>query len=144
MANHAAPDSSPNDHAAEDSTPALAPVSPEYDPDDTTGVDVESFPGMRDLRRLLPADRIKAQTDLAKVQDTLPESFTRQGFNPSEVTRMSSDDLDALSGLFVSIQNTVLDNAADREAMENWLIDQDDPIKAVLYGFTQYQAALGN
>lgn len=132
------------DYAAEDSSPALAQVDPEFNPDDTTGLDVETFPGMRDLRRMLPAQRIKSQTDLAKVQDMLPESFTSQGFGQQDVTSMSSEDLDKLAGLFEAIQETVLENAVDRDDMEAWLIDQDEPIKAVLYGFNQYQAALGN
>lgn len=132
------------DYAAEDSSAALAQVSPEFNPDDTTGLDVEAFPGMRDLRRMLPAQRIKSQTDLAKVQDMLPANFTSQGFGQEDVTSMSGEDLDKLAGLFEAIQETVLENAADRDAMEAWLIDQDEPIKAVLYGFNQYQAALGN
>lgn len=131
-------------HAAEDDQAVLAPVSPEFNPDDTTGVDVESFPALQDFKRMLPANRLRVQTDTAKMAQALPAKFTEQGTGTQALDELTGDDLDSLAGMFESIQDMLLRYAEDNDAMTDWLIAQEDPIKAVLYGFSQFQAALGN
>lgn len=142
MADHVDPTNA--DHAVEDDNAVLASVSPEFNPDDTTGVDVEGFPALRDFSRMLPASRMRIQTDTAKMAAGLPAKFTQQGTGDQDLSTLTPDDLDSMANMFESIQNLLLDHAADREAMENWLIEQEDPIKGILYGFSQFQGVLGN
>lgn len=137
-------DQTTQDHAAEDDQAVLATVAPEFNPDDTTGVDVEGFPALRDFGRMLPAARMRIQTDTAKMAAGLPAKFTKQGTGDQDLTNLTPEDLDSMADMFESIQTLLLDNAQDQEAMENWLIDQEDPIKGILYGFSQFQANLGN
>lgn len=135
--------------AVKDSMPALASVAPQFDPDAPEGVDVDSLPAFKDLRRMLPAQRIKAQARMAKLATDLPAKF-RDGLEDGQVTldldlsTLTSEDLDGLATMAETAQEIVLDAAQDRAAMEAWLVDQDSPMEAVMYAFTQYQTTLGN
>lgn len=110
------------------------------------GVNAETFPALMDLRRMLPAERFRRQTALAKVVDGLPEDLktAATGGEALDMTNVTSADLDALAEMFTRIQDAVLDAAADREAMTEWLMDQEDPMQGVMYGFTRVQGFLGN
>ena len=57
---------------------------------------------------------------------------------------MTADDLDALTNVIATVEETVLDNAADREAMTEWLVAQDEPLNAVMAAFTKFTDRLGN
>lgn len=130
-----------------DEAPALAAVSPVFDVDTPEGVDVASLPGFKDMSRMLPAQRVRAQTRLAQLASSVPHSITRaeEGGAPGvAVYDVSADDLDAVADMIEGIQTLVLENAEDQGAMEAWLIDQKDPLQAVMYAFSRYQAALGN
>lgn len=133
------------DVAVTDPAPVLAPVSPDFSTDDLTGVDPDTFPALRDFRRILPAQRLTEQAKLGKLMETIPEQF-RDAANGQDVdlSKVTGDDLDALAATFTAIQDIILGAAEDREAMTEWLIDQEDSLQAVLYGFTQYQGSLGN
>ena len=129
----------------QDQAPVLDGVTPS-----TTqvpgGVNAETFPALMDLRRMLPAERFRRQTALAKVVDGLPEDLktAATGGEALDMTNVTSADLDALAEMFTRIQDAVLDAAADREAMTEWLMDQEDPMQGVMYGFTRVQGFLGN
>lgn len=129
----------------QDQAPVLDGVTPS-----TTqvpeGVNAETFPALMDLRRMLPAERFRRQTTLAKVVDGLPEDLktAATGGEALDMTNVTSADLDALAEMFTRIQDAVLDAAADREAMTEWLMDQEDPMQGVMYGFTRVQGFLGN
>ncbi|NEK06063.1 hypothetical protein GR239_36855, partial [Rhizobium leguminosarum] len=100
------------------------------------------------LQRMLPAQRIKAQAELAKVATSLPAKFLDQDGSgvsiDADVNSLTSEDLDAVADMVTKVQDIVLDAAVDREAMENWLLDQENPMDAVMFAFTKYQATLGN
>lgn len=57
---------------------------------------------------------------------------------------MTTDDLDVLTNVIASVETTVLDNAADREAMTEWLLAQNDSLNAVMAAFTKFTDRLGN
>ena len=143
MADHAL---SP-DGTYQDPTPVLGGVVPEANqPEAPEGVNTATFPALIDLRRVLPAERFQRQADLAKIKDALPEALQEATTNggtldPASIT---SDDLDALATMFTRLQDTVLDAAQDRDAMTEWLIDQEDPMQGVMYGFTRVTETLGN
>lgn len=134
-----------DDGAAEDRNPVLAPVAPQYDPSDAEGVDRETFPALRDFRRMLPAQRLREQANLGAIMDGVPASFrTAVQGGEVDVSTLTGADLDALASTFERVQDVVLTNAEDPEAMTEWLLAQKDSIQAVMYGFMRYQAALGN
>lgn len=141
MADHALSDNG----TYQDEAPVLEGVIPSTT-EAPEGVDVTTFPDLQDLRRILPAQRFQHQAALAALVEDLPEGFrdAAAGGKGVDMTNVTGADLNALATMFTRIQDTVLDTAVDREAMENWLIDQVDPLQAVMYGFTRVQAALGN
>lgn len=132
--------------AVKDPAPVLAPVAPEFDTSEAPeGVDVESLPPFRDARRQLPAERIRTQTRLAAMASGLPEEFMdADGGVEVNLSTIKPEDLEAVADLMESIQELVLDFAQDRDAMAEWLMDQEDPIQAVMHAFTVYQDAAGN
>lgn len=135
--------------AVKDQTPALATVAPQFDQDTPEGVDQDSLPEFKDLRRMLPAQRIKAQADMAKLATDLPDKFREVDQDGQvnlnlDMADLTSEDLDGLVNMAETAQDIVLNGAKDRNAMEDWLLKQDSPMEAVMYAFTQYQARLGN
>ena len=149
-----APQADPAPQAVTDPAPALAGVAPEFGatpepaadgtlPEvDTDGVDVSTFPGLADMRRLMPSVRLKMQMNAAKIATGLPEGLADgTGLN---IADLKGDDLDALSNLFDGVENAVLDAATDRAAMANWLLEQRNPFNAVMYAFSRYTESLGN
>lgn len=141
------PQDSVEDTAIKDPEPVLATVAPQF-AEEVTGVDVDSLPAFKPFQRMLPAQRIKAQAELAKVATSLPVKFLDQDGSgvsiDADINSLTSEDLDAVAGMVARVQDIVLDAAADREAMENWLLDQENPMDAVMFAFTKYQATLGN
>ena len=61
-----------------------------------------------------------------------------------EFDALTSDDLDALTNVIAAVEAVVLDNAADRDAMTEWLVTQDEPLNAVMAAFTTFTDRLGN
>nr|DAO89799.1 MAG TPA: hypothetical protein [Caudoviricetes sp.] len=128
---------------AKDDTEALSSVGPEFDTNDSN-VDTESFPGFKALKRMLPADRMNLQLQLAKIAAGLPKSF-KDGDNADvDFSELSPSDMDSLAGMFTQMQNLVLSASTDEQKMGDWLTDQPEPMEALLYAFGQYQETLGN
>lgn len=128
---------------AKDDIAALSSVGPEFDTTDAN-VDTETFPGFKTLKRMLPADRMNLQLQLAKIAAGLPESF-KDGDNANiEFSELSPSDMDSLAGMFTQMQNLVLSASTDEQKMGDWLTDQPEPMEALLYAFGQYQETLGN
>lgn len=131
-------------HAVKDATPILEDVSVEYgDSQVPAGVDAVSLPPFKDMSRVLPADRVRSQMQLAKFATSLPSSLL-EGDGQLDIKQLTAEDLDAVANMLVQIQELVLDNAQDRAAMENWLLDQDDSLAGVMYAFGRYRVQVGN
>ena len=141
-----APDvSMPN--AVVDDSPVLEGVGPQYAAADneTKGVDLSTLPAFKDMRRILPSERLKIQMNTAKVAAGLPshlkDADAKKGLSFDDMT---AEDLDALTNVIATVEAAVLDNAADREAMTEWLVNQDNPLNAVMAAFTKFTNRLGN
>lgn len=133
--------------AVVDPNPALAGVGPQYGSADAEpeGVDMTTLPEFKDLRRMLPSERLKVQMKTAKVATALPEHLKNaESSGGLDFDSLTSDDLDALTNVIAAVEDTVLDNAADRGAMTEWLIAQDEPLNAVMAAFTKFTDRLGN
>lgn len=131
---------------AADPSPVLSPVGAPYAADAPDGVNVGTMPAFKDMRRVLPAERIAATAALARVAKSLPESLSAQdgAVNLDSLDGITADDLDAVADMFAQAQGVVLDWAMDREAMTEWMLDQADPLSAVMAAFSRFQAHLGN
>lgn len=139
------PEATPD--AVVDPRPALEGVGAQYSAADAEpeGVDMATLPEFKDMRRMLPSARLKVQMKTAKVATALPahlkDADTSGGL---DFDNMTADDLDALTNVIATVEETVLDNAADREAMTEWLVAQDEPLNAVMAAFTKFTDRLGN
>ena len=129
---------------AKDDTEALSSVGPEFDTNDSN-VDTESFPGFKALKRMLPADRMNLQLQLAKIAAGLPKSL-KDGDDSTNLdfSDLTPQDMDSLAGMFTQMQNLVLSASTDEQKMGDWLTDQPEPMEALLYAFGKYQETLGN
>lgn len=136
-----------NSDAVVDSSPKLAGAGPQYGAADSEpeGVDMTTLPEFKDLRRMLPSERLKAQMRTAKVATALPAHLKNADTSGGlDFDTMTADDLDALTNVISAVEAVVLDNALDRGAMTEWLIAQDEPLNAVMAAFTQFTDRLGN
>lgn len=143
------PTKAPNSHdeVVVDPKPALAGAGPQYGSADAEpeGVDMPTLPAFKDLRRMLPSERLKVQMKTAKVATALPEHLKNvESSGGLDFDSLTPDDLDALTNVIAAVEETVLDNAADRGAMAEWLIAQEEPLNAVMAAFTKFTDRLGN
>lgn len=133
--------------AVVDDRPALAGVGPEFDTADSEpqGVDMSTLPDFKDMRRMLPSERLKVQMNTAKVATALPAHLKNADTSQKlDLDALTSEDLDALTGVIANVETTVLDNAADRDAMTEWLVNQDNSLNAVMAAFSTFTKRLGN
>lgn len=133
--------------AVVDPRPALEGVGPQYTGTDAEpeGVDMTTLPDFKDMRRMLPSARLKVQMNAAKVATALPAHLKNADTSAGlDFDTMTADDLDALTDVIATVEATVLDNAADREAMTEWLLAQAEPLNAVMAAFTKFTDRLGN
>lgn len=128
-----------------DESPALAPVAPELagEGNDPEGVDATTFPAFKDLRRAMPAQRVRAKMELAKVATDLPKSIMAMN-ESGDFSDFTSEDMDGIANMLERVQTLVLDAAQSRDEMEEWLIAQEGAQDALMFAFEQYQAHLGN
>lgn len=135
------PPTAPEGTAADES-PALAGVIPEQTPEEATdGVDMDSMPEFKSEKGQLPSARIHMKAQLAAIQKSVPESW-QDGEAVNEEDALN--DLGALEGLFVKIEDLVLERAADRDEMAAWLCDQDNGEGALMAAFGRLSEQLGN
>lgn len=127
-----------------DSSPALSPVAAEFTADVPEGVDAASMPDFCDMRRMLPADRLDAQLSLAEVASALPEGMAERMAAGLSIAEFTPEVAAGVRKVFRTMQEIVLDYAADREAMIDWLVSQESPNSALQHAFSQVSAALGN
>lgn len=125
-----------------DQGPVLASVDPAFNTAVPEGLDATTLPPFKDMTRSLPAARIRVQMDLAKFATAIPKSLQQAG--EVDLSTMNAADMDAIANMIEGLQNVILDNAQDRQAMENWLIDQADPVSAVMHAFNVFQDTTGN
>lgn len=128
---------------AKDDHAALSSVGAEFDTNDAN-VDTESFPGFKALKRMLPADRMNLQLQLAKIAAGLPKSLKDGDDTNLDFSELSPADMDSLAGMFTQMQNLVLSASTNEQKMGDWLTDQPEPMEALLYAFGKYQETLGN
>ena len=130
-----------------DDNPALAGVGPQYAAADNEpqGVDMATMPEFQDMRRMLPSQRLKVQMNTAKVATALPshlkDADAKAGLSFDDMT---AEDLDALTNVIANVEAAVLDNAVDRDAMAEWLVNQDNSLNAVMAAFSKFTNRLGN
>lgn len=133
--------------AAVSATPELEGVTPET----TTGVDgvdVESMPSLRELGRLMPSERAKLQATMIRVAKSLPEEWVNS--DSDDVQNVILDkgleglDPDTFVNIFKSMEQIVFEVSADKDAMREWILDQDSPSDALTYAFSRVSEALGN
>lgn len=140
-------ETAPAPDAVVDDSPALAGVGPQYAAADNEpqGVDMATMPEFQDMRRMLPSQRLKVQMNTAKVATALPshlkDADAKAGLSFDDMT---AEDLDALTNVIANVEAAVLDNAADRDAMAEWLINQDNSLNAVMAAFSKFTNRLGN
>lgn len=142
-----APKADNEPEAVVDDRPALEGVGPEYGSADTEpeGVDMTTLPEFKDMRRMLPSARLKVQMNTAKVATALPSHLKDANTDGGiDFDNMTADDLDALTNVIATVETTVLDNAADRDAMTDWLLAQSEPLNAVMAAFSKFTDRLGN
>lgn len=136
--------------AVQDPVPALAELGGAYTPtdleaEDTEGIELETLPAFKDMRRFLPSQRLKMQMDAAKVATSLPSHLKKGDDNAKlDFDTMTSEDLDTLTNLISTVEAMVIDNAADPEAMTNWLVEQNDALNAVMAAFNKLTSYMGN
>ncbi|MDK8450993.1 hypothetical protein [Corynebacterium mastitidis] len=142
MSDNAAPRDVEKD-ATPDKSPALAGVSAEFLPAEATeGVDVESMPPLKDLARLLPSKRTKIKAQAATIAQHAQgvDALSTDGADESVLL----DHLGEVADLIEVAEAFVLDMAQDRDAMEAWLIEQEQGESAVMIAFSKAAEALGN
>ncbi|WP_420100186.1 hypothetical protein [Corynebacterium sp.] len=134
----------PPEGAAVDPTPVLDGVTPTQAEDTADrGVDMASMPAFRGVNHLLPSARFVMQAQMMNLVKKMPKEWTNGDVEPSNIDPADMD-FDALSELITGAETFVLDLAADREAMEAWLIAQENGFQAVMDAFTKATDLLGN
>lgn len=129
---------------ATDDAPALAAVAAEYDDTAPEGVDMSTMPEFRDMRRMLPADRIDAKLALAEVAGALPEGSAERMAEGMAIADFTPEVAGSVRKIFRTMQEIVLDRAADRDEMAEWLVSQESPEAALQAAFSKVSATLGN
>lgn len=130
------------EEAKVDPAPALAGVSPQFDTL-ADEVDLSDMPPVRDLRRALPAQRMRVQSKLVKLralEAKLPDSF-KNGVSDEDI---SEEGFEIVCQMMEAAQDFLLDQAEDREAMERWLIDSEEPEKALFAALQKVASRAGN
>lgn len=125
-----------------DPAPALGDVSPEFNTavDD---VDLSGMPAVRDMKKMLPAARMRVQKQLVKLKELeskLPDSFK----NGDPTDEVSEEDFEIVCEMMEAAQDFLLGQAEDREAMEQWLINSEEPEKALFAAMGKVASRLGN
>ncbi|MBC3186365.1 hypothetical protein H7347_07230 [Corynebacterium sp. zg-331] len=146
MSNITAPSETPRDveqEAITDAAPALAGVGPEFLPAEAAeGVDVESMPPLKELSRLLPSKRTKIKAQVASIAQRAQgvDALRVEGVDESVLL----NHLGEVADMIEAAETFVLDMAQDRDAMEAWLIEQEQGESAVMLAFSKASEALGN
>lgn len=129
--------------AVTDDTPALAGILPEQTPDENfDGVDLTTMPGFRSLQGQLPAARFLVKVRLAELEKMIPNALRDTDGTPDESQVL--DSITEVGQMFQQIQDLVLDLAADRDAMTEWLVAQKEGENALMAAFGKLSDDLGN
>lgn len=131
-----------------DPYPALSGLAPQLGGTEATdGVDMSTLPPFVDMSGMLPAQRVRITMSVSKLALSLPKHIREQGDavdGQLDLDSMNPEDMDAIADMFASCQDLVLEHAQDSEAMTEWLLQQDNPLGAVMAAFTQLKDRLGN
>ena len=141
---HQTQEETPEPTPSIDQSPALAGVAPQFNSQAPEGVDTTTLPPFADTSRMLPAQRVTMEMELAKVAAGLPRHIIESDSDSLDIYSMSSDDLDAVAYMITRVQDVVISRAQDSDAMEAWLVDQQEPLQAVMYAFSVYQEQVKN
>lgn len=129
------------EEAIVDDQPALAAVDAQFDTA-VSDVDLSDMPPVRDMKRMLPAQRMRARAQLLELRDLeekLPESFKSGG--TADVT---AEEFEVVCDMMDAAERLVLGQAEDRDAMEKWLLNSDNSDKALFAAMAQIAKRLGN
>lgn len=126
-----------------DSSAALAAIGPEFDDSVPEGVDAASLPEMRDMRRMLPSKRFEVKAKVGKIATSLPKNLENLE-GDIDLQDLGPETWEKFQTLFSTMEEIVLDTAADRDAMEQWLINQESGESAIQFAFGRVSETLGN
>lgn len=128
-----------------DASPALADTGVEFDHDIPDGVDAASMPAFKNFSRLLPADRLDLQLGLAEVLEEAPPGLL-DGADAGDLSiEQEIARVKPLRKALRAMQEMLLDNAQDRDAMAEWLLAQGPAsYQAMTWAFHKLLGALGN
>lgn len=134
-----------------DTSPVLAAAGVDFD--DPSGNEAEqalraSCPQFRDMRRVLPAERMRRQMELARFAASLPESMRdAEGDGSLDLADFDDETATAIAAVFERMQDMVLNDAADRDEMTEWLLDAAEAgqgNEALQIAFSELAQTLGN
>ncbi len=112
------------------------------------GVDTESMPGLKDMSRSLPSERMRIQGTMMHVVKALPKEWVEAGAKDIEAKLQDGGleklDPDAFVGMFEQMEDLVFQLAVDADAMREWIVSQDAPMDALVYAFNRVSSTVGN
>lgn len=112
------------------------------------GVDTESMPGLKDMSRSLPSERMRIQGAMMQVVQALPKEWIEAGSNDIEAMLLDGglEELDpnALVAMFEQMEGLVFQLAEDEGAMREWIVSQDSSMDALVYAFNRVSSTVGN
>lgn len=121
--------------AATDDNPVMAGVAKQFN-GSTEDIDLSTLPEVKDLKKMLPSQRMSMFARVSEVAKALPEN-TSEGEASLEVVAPMAE-------AFEKMENFVLTMAKDPEAMTDWIINQDQPELALSAAFEHLAGELGN
>lgn len=123
------------EEAAADDKPAMSGVAEQFN-GSTEDVDLSTLPEVKDLKKMLPSQRMSMFARVSEVAKVLPENVSEGEANFDVVAPMAE--------AFEKMENFVLSIAKDPEAMTDWIINQDQPELALSAAFEHLAGELGN
>ena len=128
--------------AITDDQPVLASVDPVFETaPEAEDIDLSDLPDFLPLQGQLPSARFHVKRQLADVQDSLPDEWL-EGKAPTGAEALKH--LAAMDEMFMKVEALVLERAADREAMTDWLCKQENGEAALMAAFGKLSESLGN
>lgn len=121
--------------AATDDNPVMAGVAKQFN-GSTEDIDLSTLPEVKDLKKMLPSQRMSMFARVSEVAKALPENAS-EGETSLEVVAPMAE-------AFEKMENFVLSMAKDSDAMTDWIINQDQPELALSAAFEHLAGELGN
>lgn len=124
-----------------DETPALADADKVFNGSD---VDLSTMPAIRDIRRMLPSQRMSMFARINDIQKKVPKEMIAEDQGKiAEDLQQGESNLDAMTDVFADMEKFIFVMAVSRDEMEQWLLDQDDPMGALPAAFAHISEKVG-